>query len=109
MDVGITINVHTGEDQRNALQTRPGQRTVMDVLFDEDQGIEAICGGCASCATCHVFVHEEWLSRLPERDEIEEMLLQYQEHFDARRSRLSCQLNLTEAIDGLTLEVAPQE
>ena len=48
MDAGITINVQTGDDQRHTLVTRPGQRTVMDVLFDEDQGIEAVCGGCAS-------------------------------------------------------------
>jgi ferredoxin, 2Fe-2S len=109
MDAGITINVQTGDDQRHTLVTRPGQRTVMDVLFDEDQGIEAVCGGCASCATCHVFIHDDWLSRLPERGEIEEMLLQYQEHFDERRSRLSCQLDLSQDLDGLTLEVAPQE
>jgi 2Fe-2S ferredoxin len=105
----ITVNVTTRDGAETTIVSRPGQETLMQVLYDADLGIEAICGGCASCATCHVFVSPEWAGRLPARDEIESMLLQYQEHFDPDRSRLSCQLRLDEAMDGIVLEIAPEE
>ncbi|GIR82796.1 MAG: hypothetical protein CM15mP84_05440 [Cellvibrionales bacterium] len=50
--------------------------------------------GCTSCATCHVLVDPAWMSKLPDRDQAELMLLQYAEHYDPERSRLSCQLQL---------------
>lgn len=109
MAAGITITVTTREGEHNSLTTRPGQQTLMQLLFDEDQGIEAACGGCASCATCHVFVSDDWVALLPERDGVENMLLEYQENFDPHRSRLSCQVQLTAGMDGLSLTVAPEE
>lgn len=105
----ITINVKLRDGSSTAVQSRRGQDTVMQVLYDEDLGVEAVCGGCASCATCHVFIEPEWAERLPPRDDIESMLLQYQEHFDPDRSRLSCQLKLSESLDGIAVEIAPEE
>ena len=105
----ITIHVTTRDGVQNELQSRPGQDTLMQVLYDADQGVEAVCGGCASCATCHIFVADDWMGRLPPRDDIETMLLQYQEHFDPEHSRLSCQLNLSEDMDGIRLRIAPEE
>ena len=74
----ITINVVDRQGGEHILTTKPGQSTLMDVLYDEDLDVEAVCGGCASCATCHIFVNEDCLDRLPERDDIQNMLLQYQ-------------------------------
>ncbi len=103
------MNVTTRDGTQLAVTSQPGQETLMQVLYDADVGVEAVCGGCASCATCHVFVDPAWGGRLPPRDEVEDLLLEYQEHFDPERSRLSCQLRLSEALDGIAVEIAPEE
>ena len=80
--------------------------TLMEVLTSEDLGVKAECGGCCACATCHVYVDPEWLERLPPGDEEEAAMLD--EAFDvAANSRLSCQINLTAALDGLAVTIAP--
>ncbi|RUT33145.1 2Fe-2S iron-sulfur cluster binding domain-containing protein [Arsenicitalea aurantiaca] len=79
---------------------------VMEVIRDWGLNIKAECGGACSCATCHVFVAEEWLDRLsPRTDEEEDMLDTVP---DVREtSRLSCQILMSEAIDGLAVTLAP--
>lgn len=67
----------------------------------------ALCGGCASCGTCHVHVAEDWVDRLePIGDDEEEMLSLAP--FRTEASRLSCQIQVTDEIDGLTVTVAPE-
>ena len=105
----ITVNVIDRNGGEHVLTTRPGQSSLMDLLYDEDLDVEAVCGGCASCATCHVFISDDWLDRVPQRDEIQNMLLQYQSHFNETSSRLSCQMPLSESLDGLSLTIAPEE
>ena len=82
--------------------------TLMEPLRELDEGVEALCGGMCSCATCHVFVDEAWLARLPPRQGDEQEILQ---EIGSMRpgSRLSCQLPFTEALDGLKVTVAPDE
>ncbi len=70
--------------------------------------IAAICGGCCSCATCHVHVDAAWLDKLAERDEDEVDLLSDSEHNRAN-SRLSCQIELSDALDGIAVTVAPED
>jgi ferredoxin, 2Fe-2S len=68
--------------------------------------IPAECGGCCLCATCHVYVEPEWLERLPDLEHEERNTLM--EAIDAREhSRLSCQIRMTAALDGLRLRLAP--
>lgn len=62
--------------------------------------IEAQCGGGLSCATCHVYVPDEWRGRVGEASDLETELLDGADHRTAA-SRLSCQINLTEDLDGL--------
>ena len=81
---------------------------VMESLREIDEGVEALCGGMCSCATCHVFLDEAWLERFPAKDSDEEELLEILDHFQPN-SRLSCQLRLSESHDGLSLELAPEE
>jgi len=65
-------------------------------------GILADCGGACTCATCHVYVGEEWLAALPPRDDTETDMLEFA--IDVRESsRLSCQITISEALDGLTV------
>ncbi len=84
-------------------------RSIMEVLRDQDIDVEAVCGGCCSCATCHVFVDDAWLTQLPERGDDETELVESTEHFYGNNSRLSCQIPFSDDLDGLKLTVAPEE
>lgn len=95
------------EGQEHELQARPDER-LMEVLREQDWGVAAICGGMCSCATCHVWVDEEWLDRFPSKDVDEEELLEFLDQFKAN-SRLSCQLILQPQHNGLRVTLAPEE
>lgn len=76
-----------------------------------DNGMDellALCGGCCSCATCHVFVDEGSASALPAVSEDENDLLDSSDHRNAQ-SRLSCQIPLTAEMSGLRVTVAPED
>ncbi len=83
--------------------------SVMENIRDLDASVDAICGGLCSCATCHVFIAPEWIARLPGRSPEETALLENSESFDPERSRLSCQILVSETLDGMSLEVAPAD
>jgi ferredoxin, 2Fe-2S len=78
---------------------------IRDAGFDE---LLALCGGCCSCATCHVHVAAEWLDRMPVMSEDENDLLEATSDRD-ERSRLSCQLPFTDALDGLAVTIAAED
>ena len=81
---------------------------VMEVIRDWNLNIRAECGGACACATCHVYVDEAWLDKIPEmRDDEEEML---DEAFDVQdNSRLSCQIIMDDDLDGLRVTLAPSD
>jgi len=70
--------------------------------------IQAICGGCASCGTCHVYVAEDWVERLPPIEPDEEAILAFSDWREPN-SRLSCQIKVTDALEGLCVTVAPED
>lgn len=78
---------------------------VMEIIREHGLPIKAECGGACACATCHVYVDEDWIDRIPsKRDEEEDML---DEAMDVRdNSRLSCQLIMSEELDGLKVTLA---
>ncbi|GAA0333577.1 2Fe-2S iron-sulfur cluster-binding protein [Sphingomonas oligophenolica] len=82
--------------------------SVMEVIraagFDQ---LLALCGGCCSCATCHVYVDPSFVDRLPPMSEDENDLLDGSDH-RTNRSRLSCQLPFDRTIDGLAVTIAPE-
>tara|TARA_X000001036_G_scaffold301017_1_gene280108 strand:- start:301 stop:609 length:309 start_codon:yes stop_codon:yes gene_type:complete len=81
--------------------------TLMEILRDAGLDIEAACGGCCACATCHVYINDQWLEKISPKDDDEESMLD--QAFDVRNSsRLSCQINLSEDLDGIELELAPE-
>ena len=81
--------------------------TLMENLRDNGYDIEASCGGCCACATCHVYIDEKWVNKLNKMDDDEESMLD--QAFDVKNnSRLSCQINLSEELDGLKIEIAPE-
>ena len=83
--------------------------TVMEGARDNNiPGIDADCGGACACSTCHVYVHPDWVEKLPAREPMEEDMLDFA--FDVRdNSRLSCQIKLSDAIDGLTVDLPEKQ
>ncbi|HWL47575.1 MAG TPA: 2Fe-2S iron-sulfur cluster-binding protein [Sphingomonadaceae bacterium] len=98
--------------------TREGEETtfegetglsVMEII--RDNGVDellALCGGCCSCATCHVHVDPDFDGTLPPMSEDENDLLDSSDHRNAH-SRLSCQIPFSEALDGLRVTIAPED
>lgn len=71
--------------------------------------IEGECGGCLSCATCHVFVDDTWLDKTGEVDDIEDTMLEMTDVERESNSRLSCQIIASPELDGLILHVPEPE
>jgi len=98
--------------------TRDGEESVFDgeaglsvMEIIRDNGVDellALCGGCCSCATCHVYVDPAFAPLLPDMSEDENDLLDSSDHRD-ERSRLSCQIAMTDELDGITITLAPED
>ena len=84
-------------------------RPLMEALRDCDLDVLGTCGGMCSCGTCHVYVAQSWLGRLPPRTEDEQMMLEaIGELVEVKpNSRLSCQIPVDQSIDGLEVEIGP--
>lgn len=78
---------------------------IRDNGFDE---LLALCGGCCSCATCHIHVDPAFADRLPAMSEDENDLLDSSDHRD-EFSRLSCQIQITPDLDGLKVKIAEED
>jgi ferredoxin, 2Fe-2S len=101
----LVIN-RAGEE--SAVEAQNGltlMEAIRDNGFDE---LLALCGGCCSCATCHVFIDPTLVDQLPPISEDENDLLDSSDHRD-ETSRLSCQVQLSAALDGLRVRIAPED
>jgi 2Fe-2S ferredoxin len=84
--------------------------TVMEGARDNNiPGIEADCGGACACSTCHVYVDPAWVEKLPAKDDMEEDMLDFAYQPDPARSRLTCQLKVTDALDGLRVQMPEKQ
>jgi ferredoxin, 2Fe-2S len=83
--------------------------SVMEGAVQNDiPGIDADCGGGMACATCHVYVKDEWLNKLPNKEDGEEDMLDMA--FEPKKnSRLSCQLIVTDDLDGLVVNIPTKQ
>lgn len=102
----IVITLRSGEERPLAADEG---LSLMEVI--RDAGIDellALCGGCCSCATCHVLVDPAFTGLLPPISEDENDLLDSSEHRCAT-SRLSCQIPVTAALEGLRVTIAPED
>lgn len=104
--IKLTVTTRGGESR--TVESDEGL-TLMEAIRDNgfDQ-LLALCGGCCSCATCHVHVDPSFVGRLPEMSEEEDDLLDSSDHRD-KTSRLSCQVPLTFALDGLSVRIAEED
>ena len=93
------------DGRERAIDIAEGQSIMEGAVRAGVIGIDADCGGACSCATCMVYVVDAvWLSRLPEKESSESAMLEFCPHVQAN-SRLSCQLQVSDALDGLRLKV----
>lgn len=103
--VGIIVTTRDGEERT---LDAPDSEALMYCLRDNNADVEAVCGGVCSCATCHIYVDPQWIGRLAVPSEEEQALLE--ELTEARdNSRLSCQIDVSPALDGLRITVAPAD
>lgn len=93
---------HDGKE--HVIDVQPGTTVMEGAVRNMIPGIDADCGGACACATCHVYVDKAWLGKIQPMQEMEKTMLDFAEGVEAN-SRLSCQIQVTEALDGLTVRM----
>ena len=90
------------------VEGEPGSTVMETAIKNNVPGIEAECGGACACATCHVYIEEAWRARTGEPSPMEEDMLDF--GYDVRpNSRLSCQIKVTDELDGLVVRVPERQ
>ena len=84
------------------VEVKPGLSVMEGAIKNNIPGIDADCGGACACATCHVYIAEDWREKVGPPSPMEEDMLDF--GYDVRpNSRLSCQIKVTDALDGLSV------
>ena len=96
----ITFIDHTGK--KRDVEAKTGQSIMEAAIANMIPGIDADCGGACACATCHVYVSDQWADKLKPREEMEDSMLDFAEDVQDN-SRLSCQILMTEELDGIVV------
>jgi 2Fe-2S ferredoxin len=102
------VYVHT-DGTRQAVAVRAGESIMRGAVLNGIDGIVAECGGSCMCATCHVYVDEAYLAALPEMSETEAEMLDSTASPRKPNSRLSCQIEMTGALDGIVVHLPPTQ
>ena len=100
------IYVTDRENIEQELQAEVGL-SLMEIIRDAGLDIEAACGGCCACATCHIYVDNEWIAKLTKMGEDEESMLDQAFHVTSQ-SRLACQIEYNSSYNGIRLVIAPE-
>ena len=96
------INYIDSSGTKRTVDAESGSTVMEAAIRNHIPGIEAECGGACACATCHVYVAEEWRAKVGEPSAMEEDMLDF--GYDVRpNSRLSCQIKVSDELDGLTV------
>lgn len=102
----ITYIAHDGSSQ--TVDAEVGSTVMENAIRNLVPGIEAECGGACACATCHVYVDEAWYGKVGAPEPMEEDMLDFA--YDVRpTSRLSCQIKVTPALDGLVVRTPERQ
>ena len=99
----------TEDGKTFAVDVKDGLNLMEAATANNVPHIEGECGGCLSCATCHVFVDEAWLDKTGEVDDVEDTMLEMTDVERQANSRLSCQIVASPELDGLILRVPEPE
>jgi 2Fe-2S ferredoxin len=88
----------------------PAGMTVMEGARDNNvPGIDADCGGACACSTCHAYIDPAWVEKIPPKEAMEEDMLDFAWHPDPATSRLTCQIKVTEDMDGLIVRLPEKQ
>ena len=102
----VTYIEHNGKEHQ--IEVENGLSIMEGAVQNGIPGIDADCGGACACATCHVYVKEEWLDKLPSKEDGEEDMLDMA--FEPKNnSRLSCQLIVSDELDGLEVNIPSKQ
>ena len=102
----ITYNTH--DKQMHTIDIQKGLSVMEGAVQNDIPGIDADCGGGMACATCNVYVDEDWLDKLPAKEDGEEDMLDME--FETKNnSRLSCQLIVSDELDGLIVNIPSKQ
>ena len=102
----ITYIEHSGKE--HTIEVPKGLSVMEGAVQNNIPGIDADCGGSMACATCHVYVKEEWFNKLPKKEDGEEDMLDMA--FEPKKnSRLSCQLIVSDDLDGLIVNIPSKQ
>lgn len=88
----------------HTIEAKSGKSLMLNAIDNAVPGIDADCGGACACGTCHCFVEENWLAATGESDAMEEAMLGMRPDREAN-SRLSCQIDVTDAMHGLVVHL----
>ena len=102
------ITYHTHDNKTHTVDVQKGLTVMEGAVQNDIPGIDADCGGGMACATCHVYVKEEWLNKLPKVEEAEKDMIDMTS-YPKSNSRLSCQIIVTEDLDGLTVQTPEKQ
>ena len=102
----ITYNTH--ENKIHTVDVQNGLTVMEGAVQNDIPGIDADCGGGMACATCHVYVNEEWLDKLPAKEDGEEDMLDMA-YEPNKFSRLSCQIIVSDELDGLIVSIPEKQ
>jgi 2Fe-2S ferredoxin len=105
----LTLHLQAADGSLRTLSARSGQSLMKAAVAAGIEGIAADCGGCLTCATCHVFVDPAWAARLPAPDRDENAMLEMTAVPREAGSRLSCQIVLDASLDGLTVRLPSKQ
>ena len=102
------ITYNTSDNKTHTIDVQNGLTVMEGAIQNDIPGIDADCGGGMSCATCHVYVNEEWPDKLPEKEDGEEDMLDMA--FEPKKnSRLSCQLIVSDILEGLVVSIPSKQ
>jgi ferredoxin, 2Fe-2S len=103
-----TVIYITPDGERHVTEVDTGYSIMEGAINNNIQGIVAECGGACACATCHSYVDDAWLDRIPPMDDMEDSMLDAA--FERRpNSRLTCQIEMNDGLDGIVIHVADNE
>ena len=94
---------------RHEVDVEPGLTVMEGARNNNVPGIEADCGGACACSTCHVYIDSDWVEKLPEKDPMEKDMLDFAYEPDPNRSRLTCQVKVTDELDGLIVNMPERQ
>ena len=102
------ITYITHDKQNNTIDVQNGLTVMEGAVQNDIPGIDADCGGGMACATCHVYVNEEWSDKLPAKEDGEEDMLDMA-YEPNKFSRLSCQIIVSDDLDGLVVNIPEKQ